>query len=134
MKKTYHIYLDLDTSNSDEILLDLMLKILPRKQRKQIIKKALLSTLLNEDFIKKNLNKDEITVIKTLKENLNNTNPSSLPANEQEDLPEVEIPEEIITDDIIDLDKTIEKVKAKTSETKDKKTETDTEAEIKFKY
>jgi len=113
MKKTYHIYLDLDTSNQDEMLFDLLLKIIPRKQRKQIIKKALLSTLLNEDFIEKNLNKDEITVIKTLKENLNNTTSLSLPANEQEDLPEMEISEDIITDDIIDLDKTIERIKQK---------------------
>ena len=135
MKKTYHIYLDLDTSSSDEILLDLMLKILPRKQRKQIIKKALLSTLLNEDFIKENLNKDEITVIKTLKENLNlNLNLSANKNEQEKDLPEIEIPEETITDDIIDLDKTIEKVKAKASETEDKKTKTNTEAEIKFKY
>jgi len=110
MKKTYHIYLDLDTSNQNEILLDLLLKIIPRKQRKHIIKKALLSTLLNEDFIENNLNKNEVNIIKTLKENLN----LNLPANEQEeDLPEMEISEEIISDDIIDLDKTIERIKQK---------------------
>jgi len=119
MKKTYHIYLDLDTSNQNDVLLDLLLKIIPRKQRKHMIKKALFSTLLNEDFIENNLNKNEVNIIKTLKKNLN-LNSSNLSTNEQE--------EDIITDDIIDLDKTIEKVKAKAPKTKNNKTETNTEA------
>jgi len=119
MKKTIHIYIDLDTSNQDEILFDLLLKLIPRKQRKKIIKKVLLSTLLDENFIEKNLKEDEANLIKTLKNYTNNQKKDLLPKMEKE------AQEELIKDDIIDLDKTIEKIKNK---------KTDTEAEIKFKY